>query len=187
MSIKKIKTLEESKSAFRSAYSQAMRDGSEQNMIDCLEQYSEDVCNAMLQEANSLSLEQRNNTEVLAARGVRQLTSAETAYYKALEKAMRTDASGVKNALTNIDVAMPETIIDQVMEDVKSSFSLLNAIDFVNSSYMTSWIYNQAGHPDRDLGCNRQRHHRGTEWRIWKDQHHHLQAVRVHGNFSGLP
>lgn len=71
-----------------------MRDGSEQNMIDCLEQYSEDVCNAMLQEANSLSLEQRNNTEVLAARGVRQLTSAETAYYKALEKAMRTDASG---------------------------------------------------------------------------------------------
>lgn len=145
MSIKKTRTLEESKAAFRSAYSQAMRDGSEQNMIDCLEQYSEDVCNALLQEANSLNDEQRNNTEVLAARGVRQLTSAETTYYKALEKAMRTDASGVKNALTNIDVAMPETIIDQVMEDVKSSFALLNAIDFVNSSYMTSWIYNKQG------------------------------------------
>jgi HK97 family phage major capsid protein len=145
MSIKKTKTLDESKKEFRSAYSEAMRDGSEQKMIDCLERYSEDVCNALLQEANSLSIEQRSNTEVLAARGVRQLTSEETNYYKAVATAMRTEASGVKNALTDIAVAMPETIIDQVMEDVKSNFELLNAIDFMNSSYMTSWIYNKQG------------------------------------------
>lgn len=145
MGVKLIKTLDESKQEFRAAYSDAMREGSEQKMISCLESYSENVCAAMLQEAKSLTEEQRSNTTVLAARGVRQLTSEETAYYKAVAAAMRTDVSGVKNALTDIAVTMPETIIDQVMQDVKSNFELLDAVDFVNSSYMTSWIYNKQG------------------------------------------
>lgn len=145
MGIKMIKSLEDSKKEFRAAYSSAMQEGSEQKMIACLESYSENVCAAMLQEAQSLSVAQRNDATVLAARGVRQLTNEETAYYKALTAAMRTDVSGVKNALTDISVTMPETIIDQVMQDVKSNFELLDAIDFVNSSYMTSWIYNKQG------------------------------------------
>ena len=145
MSIKKTKTLEESTQEFRSAFSEAMRDGNEEKIVACLERYSEDVCATMLQEARSLTEEQRSNTEVLAARGVRQLTGAETAYYTELAKAMKASASNVKNALTDIKVTMPETIIDQVMEDIKESFELLDAIDFVNSSYMTSWIYNKQG------------------------------------------
>lgn len=145
MGIKMTKSLEDSKKEFRAAYSSAMQEGSEQKMIACLESYSENVCAAMLQEAQSLSVAQRNDATVLAARGVRQLTNEETAYYKALTAAMRTDVSGVKNALTDISVTMPETIIDQVMQDVKSNFELLDAIDFVNSSYMTSWIYNKQG------------------------------------------
>lgn len=145
MGIKMTKSLEDSKKEFRAAYSSAMQEGSEQKMIACLENYSENVCAAMLQEAQSLSVAQRNDATVLSARGVRQLTNEETAYYKALTAAMRTDASGVKNALTDIAVTMPETIIDQVMQDVKSNFELLDAIDFVNSSYMTSWIYNKQG------------------------------------------
>lgn len=145
MGIKMTKSLEDSKKEFRAAYSSAMQEGSEQKMIACLESYSENVCAAMLQEAQSLSVAQRNDATVLAARGVRQLTNEETAYYKALTAAMRTDVSGVKNALTDISVTMPETIIDQVMQDVKSNFELLDAIDFINSSYMTSWIYNKQG------------------------------------------
>lgn len=145
MGIKMTKSLEDSKKEFRAAYSSAMQEGSEQKMIACLESYSENVCAAMLQEAQSLSVAQRNDAAVLSARGVRQLTNEETAYYKALTAAMRTDVSGVKNALTDISVTMPETIIDQVMQDVKSNFELLDAIDFVNSSYMTSWIYNKQG------------------------------------------
>lgn len=145
MGIKMTKSLEDSKKEFRAAYSSAMQEGSEQKMIACLENYSENVCAAMLQEAQSLSVAQRNDATVLSARGVRQLTNEETAYYKALTAAMRTDVSGVKNALTDIAVTMPETIIDQVMQDVKSNFELLDAIDFVNSSYMTSWIYNKQG------------------------------------------
>ncbi len=145
MSIKKIKTMDESKLEFRSAYSTAMQEGSEEKMVACLEEYSENVCAAMLEEAKSLSNVQRCNTEVLAARGVRQLTGEETAYYKAVAEAMSASKTKVQSALTDIAVAMPETIIDQVMQDVKSSFPLLDAIDFVNSSYMTSWIYNKQG------------------------------------------
>ena len=145
MGIKMTKSLEDSKKEFRAAYSSAMQEGSEQKMIACLESYSENVCAAMLQEAQSMSVAQRNDAAVLSARGVRQLPNEETAYYKARTAAMRTDVSGVKNALTDISVTMPETIIDQVMQDVKSNFELLDAIDFVNSSYMTSWIYNKQG------------------------------------------
>lgn len=145
MGMKLTNSMEEVKNNFRSSYAAAMREGSEENMVACLEEFSQGICESMLSEYAAMSAEERSNSEILAARGVRQLTSEEVKYYKAVSDAMKSNIRDVKSALTDIKVTMPETVIDQVMEDVKSEFPLLDAIDFVNSTYMTTWIYNKQG------------------------------------------
>lgn len=139
------KTSNEVKETFRVAFADAIRDQSTDEMIKAVETYSNDLCTALMAEHDSMTAEQLNNTEVLASRGVRVLTADETRYYEALASAMRNPANKVQSALTDLDKVMPETIIDQVMEDVTSQFELLNAIDFVNCSYMTTWLYNKQG------------------------------------------
>lgn len=77
---------------------------------------------------------------LLAARGVRQLTSAERKYYNAVIGAMR-DAHPMQ-ALANLDVAMPETVIDQIFDDLETEHPLLAAIDFRNVGGVGRWLMN---------------------------------------------
>lgn len=97
----------------------------------------------ILQKAeNSIAVEQMD-AQALAARGLRQLTSEEKKYYEKLIGAMKTDDP--KQALANLDVTMPKTIIEDVFEDLRREHPLLNAINFQNTSYMTEFIINKNG------------------------------------------
>lgn len=80
---------------------------------------------------------------VLAGRGVRQLTSAETKFYQAVIAASK--SKNPKQAITDIDLAFPESIIDTVLEDVAVEHPLLGAIDFQNTSTITHFIFNEQG------------------------------------------
>ena len=83
-----------------------------------------------------------NDSSILAARGKRQLTSAETAYYNKVIAAMRSDP---KAEISKIDEAFPETIIDTVLDDIEQSHPLLGAIDIRNTTALTKWIINTKG------------------------------------------
>jgi len=83
---------------------------------------------------------QSNDSNVLAQRGVRQLTSEETKYYNAVINAMK--SGNPKQALTELDVVMPKTIIDDVFSDLVTEHPLLEAIDFQNSGAVTEWLLN---------------------------------------------
>ena len=91
-----------------------------------------------LQEYERLRNEQ--DTTVLAARGVRQLTSEETKYYSAVIEAMRT--SNPKQALEDLDVVMPETIINDVFDDLEQNHPLLSVINFQFGRGVTTWLMN---------------------------------------------
>lgn len=80
---------------------------------------------------------------ILAGRGVRQLTSQETKYYQAVISAMK--SADPKQAIANIDVAFPQTIIDTVIEDIIAEFPLLDAVDFGDTATITKMIYNTQG------------------------------------------
>lgn len=80
------------------------------------------------------------DANILASRGVRQLTSGEKQYYEALIDAMRSDVP--QQALSNLDVVMPRTIIDATFEDLQQAHPLLDAIDFENTSGMIEWYMN---------------------------------------------
>lgn len=125
---------------FSADFMQSVKDGDEAKMADAIAEFSQQLQDAMMQEANDASAD----NAALAARGVRVLTSKEKKYYEALIKAMES-GSNIHQAITNLDVAMPDTVIDAVLDDIQSEFPLLDAIDFRNTTAITKWFYNKQG------------------------------------------
>lgn len=85
-----------------------------------------------------------NDSRVLSDRGVRQLTSKEKEYYEKLIDAMK--AEDPKQAVNNLDVVMPETIIDQVFEDLRTNHPLLSKIEFRGITGLTRIMMNTNGY-----------------------------------------
>ena len=83
------------------------------------------------------------DSNILAARGIRQLTSEERAYYTAIINAMK--SADPRAAITNVNLDFPTTTINSVLEDIRTAHPLLDFIDFVNTSAVTKWIYNTQG------------------------------------------
>lgn len=84
--------------------------------------------------------QQAADTMILAGRGVRQLTSEETKYYQAVIEAMK--SSNPQQALTDLEVVMPKTVIDRVFEDLTQQHPLLDAINFQNTSGLIEMYLN---------------------------------------------
>lgn len=84
--------------------------------------------------------QQANDVQVLAQRGVRQLTSQERTYYQKVMDAMR--SQDPKQALSNLDTVMPKTVIDSVFEDLQQNHPLLSRIDFQNTNGLIEMIMN---------------------------------------------
>lgn len=97
-------------------------------------------------EAQVNGLRQDLDSRVLAARGVRQLTTKERDYYQKVIAAM--GAPDPKGALTNLDVVMPETVIDSVFEDLRENHPLLSAINFVPATGRVKILMNTNGHQE---------------------------------------
>ena len=88
-------------------------------------------------------MKQELDNSVLYARGVRQLTNNEREYYQAVEKAMRAD--NPKQALENVTVVFPQTVISRVMEDLASKHPLLSKIQFAPTGGAIRMMLNTDG------------------------------------------
>ena len=130
------------KETFSKAFNAAIENADQDAMASALAEFSEQVQQSLMEEYEKSQANASDNA-LLAGRGVRVLTSAETKYYNALIEAMSADHPQM--AITKIDIAIPETIIDAVLEDIGSQFPLLDAIDFKNVTGITKWFYNKAG------------------------------------------
>lgn len=95
----------------------------------------------VLEQAKELMAEQ--DTTILAQRGVRQLTSKEREYYEKVIEAMR--SGNPKQALSNIETGMPETIIDSVFEDLRTNHPLLSRISATTVAGLTRMMFNTHG------------------------------------------
>ena len=122
----------------------AMKEQDEEKLEQALESYSEFLGETLGMEAE-MAGNHAIDTVVLASRGVRQLTQAETDFYAKFIEAAK--ASDVKQAINNIDVAIPPTVIDAVLEDVRKAHPLLDRINFRNSSLYTKYVFNKTGKP----------------------------------------
>lgn len=115
----------------------AMQSGDEEQIKKAWEGFAEAVKVAVKAEVDAESVE-TNDAQALAARGVRQLTSDERKYWEKFIEASK--SANVKQAIANIDVAFPETIIEDVFKEITKKHPLLEAVNFQNVSILTKWI-----------------------------------------------
>lgn len=94
--------------------------------------------------AQAKMLVSESDTNILCQRGVRQLTSKEKEYYQKVIEAMK--SNNPKQAISNIDVVMPETVIDSVFEELQTEHPLLSKIQFTPVSGLTRMMMNTNGY-----------------------------------------
>lgn len=95
-------------------------------------------------------LRQECDASVLAQRGVRQLTREERTYYQKLGEAM--NSRNPKQALENLDVVLPKTVINSVFEDLRTNHPLLSLIDFIPSEGAIELMMNTNGYQEAAWG-----------------------------------
>lgn len=133
--------LKQKKIEIMNRLNQAMKDGDEEAFAQAFTEFTENIQQAVIEEAKGLV--QTVDTNVLVGRGVRQLTSEESKYYQKVIEAMKT--SNPKQALTDLDVVMPKTVIDAVFDDLVENHPLLDEINFQNTSGLIEFIVNSNG------------------------------------------
>ena len=82
-----------------------------------------------------------HDQQVLASRGVRQLTSKEKKYYEKLIDAFKSE--NPKQALTDPDIVMPETVLDAVFDDLQTEHPLLSHISFTNTRGAIKFLFSK--------------------------------------------
>lgn len=90
------------------------------------------------------------NSQVLTARGANQLTSDERGYYQQFAEAAK--SGNPKQAVENLNVRMPKTIIDRVFEDLRTNHPLLSKVNFMATAGMVEMFINTNGYQEAAWG-----------------------------------
>lgn len=120
---------------------QAIKDDDAQAFTDAFYELCEKIEENVIEQAKEMMTVQDSN--ILAQRGVRQLTSGEKEYYEKVIDAMKSDDP--KQALSNIEVSMPETIMDSVFEDLRTQHPLLSRLSATTVTGLTRMMMNTNG------------------------------------------
>lgn len=120
--------------------SAAFASGDQKQMETAMASYCADLQEAIIRAAGDEFAARNRDNEILAARGATVLTSAELNYYDKLSAALKSE--NPKAALENFDVAMPEEMVDRVMDRIRQNHPLLDALNFSSTSYLTTFVLN---------------------------------------------
>jgi len=81
-----------------------------------------------------------NDNAVLASRGARQLTSAEKDFYQKFGEAI--SSTNPRQAVENLNIVLPETVVESVFDNLRTNHPLLSRIDFLYSGAAYKAIFN---------------------------------------------
>lgn len=116
------------------AMQKAMTSGDEAQITAAWVEFQQAVADTVKNDFVEAELDSR----ILEQRGVRQLTKAETDYWNKFIEASK--SQNYKQAIADIDVSFPETIIEDVYKELKQAHPLLDKINFHNVAILTKWI-----------------------------------------------
>ena len=136
----------------RAKIQQAIKDGNTEAFSASFDEMLECIQNDIQQRADERidQMKAESDTTVLASRGVRQLTTKEKEFYQKVADAMK--AKDPKQALNNLDVVMPETVIDAVFDELQTSHPLLSRIQFMNTRGAIRMMMNTNGYQEAAWG-----------------------------------
>jgi HK97 family phage major capsid protein len=138
MSIKNLDALKQRKDEIMNKLADSVRNNDTEAMSAAMNEWQQFVEERIMEQANGVV--QATDRSILAARGVRQLTTEETKFYEEFIASAKQEG-----VITNITSALPLTTIDAVMEDIKHEHPLLDHIDFTNTGAATKWVLNAQG------------------------------------------
>lgn len=125
-------------------FSAALSGENPEQITEALTQFAVDLQQNVMDDFETY--QQTQDSSILAARGIRQLTAEERKYYTGWMSALKENYNNPKMAFTGLNnTTLPETVIDQVLSDIGTTFPLLNAINFQNTSAITKMIVNKQG------------------------------------------
>ena len=124
------------KEEFREEIKQALESGDTEKFSQAFTDYMANIEQAVMREAQGVITVEDSN--ILQTRGVRQLTSKEKDFYQKTIKAMQ----AAPNSVNNLDVVMPETVVNSVFDDLTVEHELLSVIDFKNATGLTRILIN---------------------------------------------
>ena len=132
-------------SDLRQRLAAAIKDNKPDELSDVFSEMCQTIgdINAEEYEAQLNGLRQELDNSALYARGIRQLTTEEKEYYQKISDAMRSE--NPKQALENVSIVFPQTIISRVMEDLTESHPLLSKIQFTPTGGAIRMMLNTDG------------------------------------------
>lgn len=138
MSIKNLDALKQRKDEIMNKLADSVRNNDTEAMSSAMTEWQQFVEERIMEQATGVV--QATDRSILAARGVRQLTTEETKFYEGFIASARQEG-----VITNITSTLPLTVIDSVMEDLKHEHPLLDFIDFTNTGAANKWVLNGQG------------------------------------------
>lgn len=120
---------------------QAIKDDDAKMFSEAFAELCQKIEENVLEQAREMMNEQ--DVTILAQRGVRQLTSKEREYYEKVIEAMR--SPNPKQALNDVEVVMPETIINSVFDELSTNHPLLSRLSATTVSGLTRMMMNTNG------------------------------------------
>lgn len=125
---------------------QALKDNDQQAFVDSFNQMMESIGGEIKQqyEEQVEGLKSQMDSQVLANRGVRQLTTKEKDFYQKFGDAIK--AKDPRQALANLDVVLPETVLTAVFDELQTSHPLLSRISFTYTGAAIKMLMNTNGY-----------------------------------------
>lgn len=122
-----------SRDQIRASMMQALKDNDPEAYGKAFDELLQRVAADVTAEAESRLEESRqaSDAQVLAQRGVRQLTSEERKFYQAVIAGMK--SANPQQALTGADTILPVTVINSVFDELQTRHPLLSRINFLPS------------------------------------------------------
>lgn len=120
---------------------QAIKENDVKAFSEAFTELCQKIEDNVMEQARGLMAEK--DTAILAQRGVRQLTSKEKEYYEKIIEAMR--SPNPKQALNDVEVVMPETIINSVFEELQTNHQLLSELSATTVTGLTRMMMNTNG------------------------------------------
>lgn len=133
--------IQQKKTNILAAMSKAIKDQDDAAIQQSMNDWTDYVADSVISQAEQSA--HIVDSAILAARGIRQLTSQEREYYTKLGEASK--ANDPKMAVNGITEAFPLTTFDTVLDDVKKTHRLLELIDMKSSSAAIKFVKNKTG------------------------------------------
>ena len=135
--MKNLDLLKQQKAEFAAKMKEAVQNNNEEAFAEAFIEFSNAVQEAVIAEAKGLV--QATDAQILAGRGVRVLTSKETEYYQKLIEAMK--SNNPQQTLSDMNLVLPETVVNTVFDDLTEEHPLLSRIRFDNAGALIKWIF----------------------------------------------